>query len=289
MSLMARGAAGQAATQPTEPGRPRVYALVAAVGEKFSVVESGPVTGTHLSPYRRSTTDVPDNILNRFVLHSLDVAVAKVDPQSQRIYLFLPAAQLDGVAPSQRESMAVDRIIEALRGMPQRSEWERIVVAIPAYQALERNGIASKLHGFGIFSERRCQAGCASLSRTDIRPLDPEPLDGVDAITSEDKAIKARTYLAPFSYIAVWILDPESLTVLDRQQGFDNQKLAEPVYKQSLDIDQSSTRAYVSTRIASLIELSVGEAVMRSAVKEKLGTVRVGDVKDVTPPRDTGK
>ncbi len=215
------GAADPPATQPVEPAKPRVYALAAAVGNEFSVVEDGPVTGTHLSPYRRSTVGMPDDALNRFVLHSLDVAVARIDPRSQRIYYFRPAARLDGVAPSQRERAAVGQIIEALKGVPQRSEWARIVVAVPAYQALAQNGMASKLQGCGLFSEPMCQAGCARLSPVDARALDPEPPDGVDAATSEDEAIKARTYLAPFSYIAVWILDPKSLEVLDKQQGFD--------------------------------------------------------------------
>jgi len=290
VNLMVSGAAGQAGSEPVEPAKPRVYALVAAVGEKLSVVADGPVTGTHLSPYRRSTIDVPNDVLNRFVLHGLDAAVAKLDPKSQRIHFIRAATPLDEVAPSEREAMAVGQIIEALKAVPQRSEWERIVVAVPAYQALAHNGMASKLQGFGIFSEPMCQVGCGSTRRVDVRPLvDSEPLDGVDAVTSEDTTIKARTYLAPFSYIAVWILDPVSLEVLDKQQGFDNQKLAERVYKEPLDLDRSSTRAYVSGRIARLIESSVGEAVMRSAANRKLGDVRVGDVKVVTPPPDTEK
>jgi hypothetical protein len=103
----------------------------------------------------------------------------------------------------------------------------------------------------------------------------------VDAITSEDKSIRARTYIAPFSYIEVWILDPKSLAILDKQRGFDSQKLGEPRYK-PLDLSQSVAQKYVAGRISSLIELSVGEAVMHSELNRR-GKVEVGEPKVVNP------
>src|SRR4029453_15512760 len=65
--------------------------------------------------------------------------------------------------------------------LPQRLEWDRIVVATPAYRALEQSGVASKLQGFGIFSEPLCQAGCPGLSRTHSRPQYPGPQAGLEA------------------------------------------------------------------------------------------------------------
>ena len=86
-------------------------------------------------------------------------------------------------------------IVAALEDMPQRTASDRIVVVTPAYRALEQSGLPSKLQGFGIFSEPRCQAGCDYR-----RPTIGDQPDGVEAVTSEDKTIKARTFLAPFSY-----------------------------------------------------------------------------------------
>ena len=245
--------------QPT-PSSQGVYALVAAVGEQFSVVSEVQSTGSHLSPYRRRTIEVP-NTLNRLALHGLDKAIANIDPDSKRIYMALPAAQMAGVAPSEREGVAISKIVSELEKMPQRLEWHRIVIATPAYRALELNGLASKLQGFGLFSQPLCQAGCGD----DRHALGQ---DGVDAVTSEDKTIRARTYIAPFSYIEVWVLDPKSLAILDKQQGFDSQKLADPSYK-PLDISQSVGQKYVAGRISSLIELSVGGAVMHSEVNRR--------------------
>jgi hypothetical protein len=270
-------------TQDVGPPKPKVYALIAAVGGEFNLVVEVPTTGTHLAPYRRTTTDVPNGALNRLALSGLDTAVLKADPNSRRIYMVLPGPQLAGVEPSLREKAAISKIVSALERLPQRHEWDRIVVATPAYSALEINGMASKLSGMGLFSEPLCQAGCGGFRRDDVRFLDQEPSDGVDAVTSEGKSIKARTYLAPYSYITVWILDPKTLAVLDKQQGFDNQKLAEPVYKAPLNLDQGDTQQYLNRRIAGLISSSIGEAVMRSEVNAKRGTVEVGEIRVVKP------
>ena len=274
ISVATGSAYGQAATEPVNSVTPRVYALVAAVGEQFSVVSEVESIGSHLSPYRRRTVEVPNNILNRLALHGLDMAIANIDPDSKRIYMAFSAPQMAGIAPSQREDVAISTIVAELEKMPQRLEWDRIVIATPAYRALELNGLASKLQGFGLFSEPLCQGRCGD----DLHSLGQ---DGVDAVTSEDKTIRARTYIAPFSYIEVWVLDPKSLAILDKQQGFDSQKLGEPRYKR-LDLSQTGGQKYVTGRISSLIELSVGGAVMHSELNRR-GKVEVGEPKVVNP------
>jgi len=272
-----------AADEPAQPAKPRVYALLAAMGEEFSVVTEVSRTGTHLSPYQRHTEQFPHEMLNAVALHSMDQAVARVDPNSKRIYMTAPVLALDRVAPAERETVVIDQIKHALEGMPQRAEWDRIVVAMPAYRALELDGMASKLQGFGLFAESQCQAGCGGFDqRSKLRALDPEPPDGIDAITSEDKPIKARTFLAPFSYIAIWILDPKTLEVLDRQEGFNNQKLAQPANK-PLDVSTVDGQKYIAMRISNLIDFSIGEGVTNSVVNARRGLVEHGPVKEVKP------
>jgi hypothetical protein len=113
--------------QPT-PSSQGVYALVAAVGEQFSVVSEVQSTGSHLSPYRRRTIEVPNNILNRLALHGLDKEIANIDRDSKRIYMVFPAAQMAGIAPSQHEGVAISAIVAELEKLPQRLEWGRIVM-----------------------------------------------------------------------------------------------------------------------------------------------------------------
>ena len=273
---------GQTAPEPTAPAKPRVYALVAAIGEHFDQVHEVASTGSHLSPYRHRTSTVQNNALNRLALHSLDKAIATIDPLSTRIYLALPAALMDGVAPSERDNVAIAAVVAALENMPQRLEWDQIVVATPAYRALNQNAMAGKLQGFGVFNEQVCQA-CGSPFSIVPSWLDVEPPGGVAATTMDNKTIQARTFIAPFSYIEVWVLDPKTLAVLDKQQAFDSQKLAEPSYKPPLDVSDADVQKYLANRFVNLVELSIGEAVMHSEVSLLRGKVDVGPVRAIEP------
>jgi len=282
-SVSAARVLAQEPAAPTTPAKPKVYALLAAIGEDFTLVTEVSRAGTHLSPYRRQTEKVPGDALNRMALYSLDQAVAKIDAAGTRIYMTLPAVSMQGVATSQRAAVAMAKIVAELEKMPQRLQWDRIVVATPAYQALEANGLGSKLQGFGTFAQSQCQAACGGFGLSDhVAAAAAEPPDGVDAVTSEDKAIKARTFLAPFSYIEVWVLDPKTLAVLDEQQSYSSQKLAEPVWK-PLDFDNGTAQKYLAMRIANIIELSIAEAVDRSEINTRRGTVEIGPVKEVQP------
>jgi len=274
----------QTAAEPSSAAKPRTYALVAAIGEHFDQVHEVQSTGSHLSPFRHKASTVPNNALNRLALHSLDKAIASIDPSSTRIYLTLPPAQMDGVPPWQRDSVAIASVVAALDKYPQRSEWDRILVATPAYRSLDQNGMAGKLQGFGIFNEPLCQAGCEnSLLPGPGRGIIPEPPDGIPATTMDDQPIKARTYIAPFSYIEVWVLDPKTLAVLDKQQVFDSQKLAEPSYKPPLNVSDADMQKYLAGRFVNLVELSIGEAVMHSEVNLRNGKAEVGPVKVIEP------
>jgi hypothetical protein len=285
-------ACGTAATAPpaaaADPDKPTVYALVAALGGQFSIVWEVPSTGSHLSRYRRKPAAAPGDALNRLALHGLDQAIEGVDPGSTRLYLSLPPAQIDAVAPDQRETAALSAVVAALQEMPQRRDWDRIVVATPAYRALDANGLGSKLQGFGIFDEPVCQAACGNFLDVVPREIAAEPPGGVDALTMDDQTIKARTFIAPFSYIAVWVLDPKTLAVLDKEEGFDNQKLAEPAYKLPLDLSDAQVQNYLAGRMAHLVAASIGAAVVHSALNVRHGKVNVGPVR-IVDPADAGQ
>ena len=278
LALPIQPAFGQPVTESTNPGKPKVYALVAAVGERFSFVHEVRHVDSHLEPYRRSYVDLSDNFLNRSVLRGLDEAIAKIDPDSKRIYLTLAAAQVENVVPSERESVALSKIVAELEKMPQRLEWDRIIVVTPAYKLLEINGMATKLQGFGVFTEpltgNRIDLG---QGETDFAQQGREAV-----VTPKGKAIQSKTYLAPFSYIEVWVLDPKTLAVIDKQRRFADQKFADPL-SGSLDVNQSISKKFLAGRIANLIDESVGEAVMHSEINSRQGEVHVGEPRIVDP------
>jgi hypothetical protein len=285
VNAWAGSAHGQAAADASVAAKPSLYALVAAVGDRFTQVTEVQSTGTHLSPFRYSRSDVPNNVLNRIVLHSLDAAISKVDSKGERVYLSLPAVSMDGVPAPKQESVAIERIVAELERIPERLTWDRIVVATPAYEALARSGMPGRIQGLGMFSETLCQAGCGRPWDKYPAEIDSEPLDGVAVVTSDDQTIRAKTFLAPFSYIEVWVLDPRTLAVIDRQRGFDHRKLAEPVYRARMS--EGAMQDYLNRRIVGLIETSIGEAIMRSEVNPRRGEVEVGTVRPV-PPKDLG-
>jgi hypothetical protein len=280
LACMAAGVShGQTSDPPVEPAKPKVYALIAAIGEEFTTVTETARVGTHLSPYRRTTEKLPDNFLNRLALHGLDKAIVAIDPSSTRIYLSLPAAQVDRVTPSKRDSAAISAVTAELAKMPQRLEWDRIVVATPAFRALARDGMANKLQGFGVFNEPQCQAGCPTPMKGSATGA--EPLDGVDAVSSDNTTFKAKTFIAPYSYIKVWVLDPKTLEILDMQQGFASQKLAEQRHKPSMDV--AAWQNYLAGRIVTLIEMSVSEAILRSEINAPKGSVDVRPIRRIDP------
>lgn len=84
-------------------------------------------------------------------MRGLDRVLDRRFPNTDRVFMRLNPAQLDGVPPHEREHVALERLITELRRMPQRAEWDRIVVVTPHYRGFERAGLGSKLHGVGIF------------------------------------------------------------------------------------------------------------------------------------------
>jgi hypothetical protein len=268
-------AIGQGTTGPVAPAKPRVYALVAAVGSSFHFVRETRSTGSHLDPYRRSAVEAPDNVLNRIVLHGLDKEIGLNHPESRRVYLAMSAAPMAGVASSQRDNVAIARVVAELEKMPQRLEWDRIVVATPAYKLFEVNGVASKLQGFGI-SIHPFEDGLWNFFNN--RPFD-DSLNGEDVVTPDGTTRRTRVYLAPYSYIAIWILDPKTLAILDKQERFDNRKVGDP-QSGSLDLSQVVSKEFLARQVIGLIERSIHEAVMHT---ELAGKVDIREIREVKP------
>lgn len=271
--LLSLSAYAQSATDSREPEKPRVYAIIAAVGEQFTVMfkVSKVAMGTNIAPnYSRKSVAVKDNILNRYVLHSVDAAIARADPDSKRIFMTLRAKDMDAGSASERESVALDEIITDLKGMPEREEWDRIVLVTPAYKAFEYNGVGGRLAGFGVF----------------YNPLGGRIYDGEDSETPDGKFIRSWKYTAPFSLIDIWVLDPKTLKVLDKQQRYDNVKVFDPL-SDDLYISGNVSPKILFDKFSRLVDRSVAAAVDRSAILTRRGVINVGDVKEVKP--DNGK
>jgi hypothetical protein len=85
------------------------------------------------------------------VLRGMDRVIDRREPQSTRVFLRLSPGQLDDVPVHQREQAALDRLRNALQALPQRKDWDEIIVITPHYRFSEMQGLPSKLHGVGIY------------------------------------------------------------------------------------------------------------------------------------------
>ena len=255
--------------------RPKVIALVAAVGAKFNIAHETRSTGSRLDNYRRSSVDAPGDVLNRVVLQALDKEIEQVRPGSQRIYLSLDSERMDAVPANQRGDVAIARVVRELEKMPQRSEWDRIVVVTPAYRAFEADGVASRLQGLGV-SMHPLQRGMSMFFNF---PSLYDSAYGEDAITPDDKVVRTQVYLAPYAYLAVYVLDPRTFEVLDRQERFDNRKVVDPLAG-VLDLGRMVSKEFLAQQAVRVIEQSIHEALART---ELTGKVEVREVREVNP------
>ncbi len=251
------------AQQPAEPPpKPRVHALVAAVGNKFNVIYEEASVGSHVSPYKRSTMDVPDGELNRIVLKGLDTAIAKSDPSGERIYLALTPPQSRRVGTSGESLLRWIR--QELEKLP-RERWDTVLVAMPAYRPQSRERMPTRIEGLGIFAQPLCQSDPESCERGRA------PTTGAESMTPQGEKIQSNHFVAPYSFIEVWVLDPKTLNVLDRGVSLEHQKLYDP-NSASLNLFDNVRSDVLADRFVGLIQSSVAAAV---AETERRGTVQV--------------
>jgi hypothetical protein len=245
----------------------RTYALVAAVGTQLTTIQEQQSTGSHLAPYGRNKVEVPDNLLNKLALHSLDRAVESVDHESKRVYLAVSDHSIDEANPADREKVAFERVVAELRMMKDRSQWYRIVVATPALRVQGKDGLAARVEGFGLFAQPLCQ------SRQEDCDLNFRPASGARARTPQGKEIQANTFIAPYSALRIWVLDPETLAVLESREVVDHEKIADQ-YAGTTQLELKD----LSTGLFNVIERSVSEAVRDTELR---GRVEVSPGKPV--------
>lgn len=272
----ALASAGIAAAQQAETAKPQVYALLAAIGNRFEVVHEVESVGSHLPPFRRDTFEIPDNILNRLVLQGLDKAVARMAPESRRIYLSTHPKPARGRWAS--EAAALEPILEDLKKLD-RAQWHRILVATPAHRTQAKDGLPPRTQGMGLFGQPLCQSDTGFAGRMGSCENGFRPPSGPEALKPDGETIAANTYVAPFSFIEVWVLDAHTLEVLDRTTSYGHRKLADETAS-FRGILAPERKDFLAAQIVATVSASVAEAL---AATELGGSV---DVKEKGPVKE---
>ena len=258
--------------QPVTAPKPKVYALISAVGDQFSYVTQKESIGSNiLDHYRRDVIRVPNNALNASILKGLDRAVGQRDPGSTRILATLNALEMEGVRPIDREKVAVKKLLAALETMPQRAEWDTIIVVTPKFQFSERKGMGSKLEGIGIYVS---PLSSGKLSDEDGRDILGS--DGEETVTPDGTPGKVSSrYVAPYNYTQTWVFDAKTLKVLETSARYEFSRIYDPD-STALDVAKSIPLETLAEQLSKFIERSVARG-----VGEALPSIEIGEIKPV--------
>ncbi|HEY4079468.1 MAG TPA: hypothetical protein VGM81_02125 [Burkholderiaceae bacterium] len=260
-----------------------VVALLTAVGDRIEVVRQRQTVGSNLEPFTRQVVHVPSQTLNYAALRGLAKAMAEEEPQDRLVLLrwTIPAElaeRMEAARGIERQQLVLDAVLGHLRQLPQRSEWDRIELLVPAYAFAEVAGMGPKLSGIGVY----------------IQPLSKQSADfggmgGNDAITLSDvdgdfRTINPNTgelgnssvFVAPFMYFDRLTYDARTLVLVKRQRYFSNTKYADPM-SSALDVADQMPQGQLIAKMVETIEHSAYKS-----VRQTKGEVTVSAPKPVS-------
>jgi hypothetical protein len=245
--------------------KPRTHALVSAVGSDIQWVRQNNSAGTHI-PYQRHTINVPNVSIDAAALRGLDRAVASDDPDAQRVFLRLAPEMMRDLRGHERSEVLPARAMAALRAVPERETWDRIYLLTPRFFNDEREGMGAKLHGIGVYVQ--------PLRRNTGVMGDSGDLDtslGYETVSPKGEKRNSDTFVAPYFYTQLWIIDAKSMKVLEKKERYDYQRINDPDSNE-VAIDQ----------LAVMMEKFVERAAAR-AVNEQTGEVTVKEPRVINP------
>lgn len=279
-------AGAQAQSVPADPA-PKKVALIAAIGDRISIVRQKRQVGSHLEPYTRQHAQVDPQPLNNLVLKGLDDGFAQSAPDTQRIFLrWTPPAEeqrylADGMNLA-REQRMESMLVAHLRTLPEREQWDEIVAVLPKWYYTGVKGMGDKLAGVGIYIQPLASEvpddlggteGMQSMSMVSTNNGDHDTAT-VDPKTGEKG--NNSTFVAMFMYMQKITFDAKTLAVKSREVRRDNVKYYDP-NSDALDVGKMFDTAVLAKGLSEVVE--------KSARKAITGNVIVSDLKEVPQPQ----
>ena len=245
-------------------GKAPVIALVATVGDQVSYSRQRSSAGSNIDSTYRKTVAIPTQALNAAVLKGLDRAIEREEPLSKRLFLLwnTPADTAEALKTAhgeQRNTLLFDALLAQLRGLPQRTEWDRIEAIVPRYARSERDGLGSKLGGIGFYVQPLANVLVEFQENGDTVTTESDGASRtIDPKTGERG--NYSTFVAPYFFFERITLDARTLEVLARKSHFDNTKYHDP-NSTATDIADQMPLAEMFTRLATLMEQSAFRSV----------------------------
>jgi hypothetical protein len=262
-------ASAQSAAVAAPPAK-KIVGLLAAVGDKFQYVRQKQGTGSNMDPYTRQVVTVPNQGLNKMILRGMDRTVESQYPGSDIVMMMLqPDPQWVEVTPQENEAHTMRRVLELLRTYPGRETWEEVLVVTPTWLRTDRDGMGSKLWGIGLYvqpleSNREAIVGAEGVMDDEIRDI------------GANKKPRSSTYVAPFFYTQITVLDAKTLAVKRTEARYDFRKMINSD-STAIDVAKSFTAEQLGAEIEKFVESSA-----RRLVVDKPGSVEIGPVKTLT-------
>jgi hypothetical protein len=274
--VIAQDAAPVAAPAPAAAPvtKPTVYALVSAVGGTLTFVRQREQVGSNrVDTFQRMTLTMPDASVDGAVLRGLKRTILASEPTAEFVFMRLNPKELENVSAQRRGEAALGKLASAFDAMPERMNWDRIIVITPKYLFPGRRGMASKLNGVGVYIQPLYSSGAPG----------PESLQAggysldEDAETPEGENTKSSRFVAPYFYTQLWILDAKTLTVLDTQDRYEYRKIFDPTVA-AIDVGKMLFPDQLSQAVERFVETASARA-----LREAIGVVTVSEPKPVDP------
>jgi hypothetical protein len=238
------------ASQAQTHGKPRVYALVSAIGGEITVVRQQRAAGF---PYRRYSVPVPGPDVDAAVLRGLDRAVASEDPDSTRIFMRLSPEAIQGVSGYRRGEVLSGKAVAALEAHPERGTWDRIILVAPRFLNPGRDGMGSKLQGIGLYIQPLGRGRMGTFDDEISTAIDP------DTISPSGEKNPSYRYVAPYFYAQLWVIDAKTMKVLETNERYDFQRMYDPD-SPALDVAQTIPPEVLSGMMEKFVERASARA-----------------------------
>jgi len=275
----AGGGEAEAAAQ-----RPRTVAVIAAIGDRVTFVRHRRQTGSNLPPYSRSEKRVNPLALNRLVLDGIDDGFAQTEPQTRRVLLdwLPPPAAMNHVDEKryvEREERLEALLIEHLRQLPERAQWDEIVAVLPKWHMPSVKGMGERLAGIGFYVQplaRERHSNMEDDAGTPGVPFD-EDVEGdyqtIDPTTGEKGS--SSVFVAVFMYFQTVTLDARTLAVKKREARRDSVRYHDPK-STSVDVGRMFDSGFLAQALSGVVQ--------RSAERAITGDVSVGPARALHAP-----
>ncbi|MBV8037234.1 hypothetical protein [Roseateles sp.] len=252
------------AQQPPPPSQP-VVALMAAVGDRIEVVRQRQQVGSHLEPFTRRVLQVQGQALNVAALRGLEKAMAEEEPQDRLVLLRwnMPATlteRMESTRGADRQALVLDEVLGHLRRMPERAEWDRIELLVPAYTYAPVTGMGTKLSGVGVYVQPLASQSAEISGMGDTITLSDTDGDYRTINPNTGERGNSSVYVAPFMYFERFSYDAKTLQLVKRQRFFSNTKYADPM-SAALDVAQQMSKEQLMGKLMETIERSAYKSV----------------------------